>query len=144
MKEKLSDTETRAWVGFVKSQQILLGKVEQELKSNDLPPLSWYDVLLELDKAEGGKLRQMELGERVLLSKYNISRLLDRLEREQLICRESCTQDARGIFAVITDKGRSLRSKMWPVYYRVVKDYFLSKFNEEELKQLISFQERLI
>ena len=108
MRQKLSDIETRAWIGFVKSQQSVLDKVDKDFKASGFPPLSWYDLLLELEKAKGGRLRQKELGELILLSKYNVSRLLDRLEKQGLIKREPCEEDTRGVFAVITPKGKKL------------------------------------
>ena len=144
MKQKLSDIETRAWIGFVKSQQSVLDKVDKDFKASGFPPLSWYDLLLELEKAKGGRLRQKELGELILLSKYNVSRLLDRLEKQGLIKREPCEEDTRGVFAVITPKGKKLRNKMWPVYYGSIKENFLSKFDEKELKQIIEFNSRLL
>ncbi len=144
MKQKLSDIETRAWIGFVKSQQSVLEIVDNKFKTGGFPPLSWYDLLLELEKAKGGRLRQKELGELILLSKYNVSRLLDRLEKQSLIRREPCEEDTRGVFAVITPRGKKLRSKMWPVYYGSIKENFLSKFNEKELKQITKFNNRLV
>ena len=144
MKQKLSDIETRAWIGFVKSQQSVLEIVDNKFKASGFPPLSWYDLLLELEKAKGGRLRQKELGELILLSKYNVSRLLDRLEKQSLIRREPCEEDTRGVFAVITPKGKKLRNKMWPVYYKSIEENFLSKFDEKELKQITKFNNRLV
>ena len=43
-----------------------------------------------------GGLRQFEIGAAVLLSKYNVSRLLDRLEKEKLLERYVCEEDGRG------------------------------------------------
>jgi len=85
-----------------------------------------------------------ELCELILLSKYNVSRLLDRLEKQSLIRREPCKVDTRGVFAVITPKGKELRKKMWPVYYKSIKEKFLSKFDEKELKQMIKFNNQLV
>ena len=144
MRQKLLDIETRAWIGFVKSQQSVLDKVDKDFKASGFPLLSWYDLLLELEKSKGGRLRQKELGELILLSKYNVSRLLDRLEKQGLIKREPCEEDTRGVFAVITPKGKKLRNKMWPVYYGSIKENFLSKFNEKELKQIIRLSKRLV
>ena len=107
MRQKLSDIETRAWIWFVKSQQSVLEIVDNKFKAGGFPPLSWYDLLLELEKAKGGRLRQKELGELILLSKYNVSRLLDRLEKQGFIKREPCEEDTRGVFAVITDRKRT-------------------------------------
>jgi len=143
MVKKFSDTESRAWTGFIKSQQILLEKVDEEFKINGFPPLTWYDVLLELDKVEDGRLRLNILGKRILLSKYNVTRLVKRLEEAGLLKRESCKQDSRGVYAVITHAGRKLRKRMWPVYYSVIKRYFLSSLNEDELTKLIECMDNI-
>ena len=138
MELKLTREETTAWMGFVKSQQYLLEKVEEQLKLKGLPPLSWYDVLLELDKAPDGSLRLNDLGKKVLLDKYNVTRLIDRLENEGLVSRDACPVDGRGKFACITRKGRNLRKRMWPVYYNAIKEHFLSQFNKKELGQFVN------
>lgn len=143
MELKLTTEETTAWMGFVKSQQYLIEKVEEKLKKNGFPSLSWYDVLLELDKAPEGSLRLNDLGKRVLLDKYNVTRLIDRLEKEGLVSRDACPVDGRGKFACITEKGRKLRKKMWPVYYSVIKENFLSQFNKKELSQFIQCIEKI-
>ncbi|MGI9534846.1 MAG: MarR family winged helix-turn-helix transcriptional regulator [Thermodesulfobacteriota bacterium] len=143
MELKLSNEETTAWMGFVKSQQYLIEKVEDELKLKGFPPLTWYDVLLELDKAHEGSLRLNDLGKKVLLNKYSVTRLIDRLEKEGLVSRDACQIDGRGIFACITQKGRELRKSMWPVYYNVIKEHFLSQFNKDELSQFIECVERI-
>lgn len=143
MEPKLKKDETRAWIGLIKAQQYLTDKVEIAFKENNLPPYSWYDTLLELDKAPEGSLRLNELGKRVLLNKYNVTRLIDRLEREGLVSRDSCPIDGRGKFACITPKGRKLRKKMWPVYFNVIEEHFLSQFNPGQLKQFIGYVEKI-
>lgn len=143
MELKLTNQETTAWMGLIKSQQYLIEKVESELKAKGFPPLSWYDILLELDKAPDGSLRLNELGKKVLLNKYNVTRLIDRLEKEGLVSRDSCPIDGRGIFACITPEGRDLRKSMWPVYFNVIQEHFLSRFNKDELGQFIECVERI-
>lgn len=140
---KLSNAELEAWIGLVKSQQLILNKVENELKKSGFPPLSWYDILLELDKAPQGSLRLNEISRKLLLSKYNITRLIDRLESKKLVSRESCPVDGRGIFACITPKGKKLRKRMWPVYYKAIKEHFFSHFSKKELKHLIDLISRI-
>jgi len=57
MELKLTKDGTRAWMGLIRAQQFLTDKVEFAFKENGLPPYSWYDILLELDKAPKGSLR---------------------------------------------------------------------------------------
>jgi len=140
---KWTDTETSAWIGLVRAQQYLISAVEDALRENGLPPLPWYDFLWELDRAPGGSLRLNEIGRRVLLDKYNVTRLSQRLEQEGLVRRVPCTRDGRGMYAHITANGRKLRRKMWPVYERAVKERFFSKLGKGDIVQIDRLMRRI-
>ena len=135
-RKKWTEPETAAWIGLIRTQQYLVGAVEDALSKEGLPPLPWYDVLWELDKSPEGNLRLNEIGKRVLLDKYNVTRLVQRLENEGLVRRVPCAQDGRGIFAHITPKGRKLRERMWPVYQRAVSERFFSKLGRQDISRL--------
>jgi DNA-binding MarR family transcriptional regulator len=143
MKRQAKETKIAAWAALIRAQQTLLERVERDLKSAQMPPLSWYDVLQELDRAADRKLRLQDIGARILLTKSNVTRLLDRLEGEGLIVREDCLTDRRGAFAVITNKGRDLRRKMWPVYEAAIGAHFAAKISEEEAKLLLALMQKL-
>ena len=106
----------QAWVMLVRAQQTLLAAVERDLKITGFPPLSWYDLLLELEAAGADGLRPLELEKRLLLAQHNVSRLIDRLEKAGLAARRPCEEDGRGQIVAITDAGRDLRERMWGVY----------------------------
>ena len=88
-------------------------------------------------------MRQFEIGEAVLLSKYNVSRLLDRLENDGLLARYICEQDGRGAQVLITEKGDDLLKRMWAVYGAAVTEHFSQYLNKAELKQLATLLGRL-
>lgn len=133
-----------AWATLVRAEQVLVEQVEADLKAADLPPLSWYDVLIEVYWAKGEPLRQFEIAERCLISKYNLSRLLDRLEDEGLLTRSACKQDKRGANISITAEGKALLRKMWPVYASTLERHFARHFSAPELKQLTALLRRVI
>ena len=54
MKETASDASVAAWTRLVRAQAAALGSVEGALKGAGLPPLAWYDVLLEVERMPGG------------------------------------------------------------------------------------------
>lgn len=126
----------RTWAQFVQVSQTLLEKVDRDLKAAELPSLDWYDVLLELDRAERGCLRYRELHAHLLLAKYNLSRLIDRMETAGLVRRQRCKDDARGADIVITEKGRTLRMRMWPVYEAAIDRHFASRLGKREIELL--------
>jgi DNA-binding MarR family transcriptional regulator len=111
-----TEATIQAWALLVRAQQTALAAVEKDVKAAGFPPLAWYDLLLELRRADGGRLRPVELEPRLLLAQHNISRLIDRLEAAGHVERRACPQDKRGQHVVITSKGRDLLAAMWPVY----------------------------
>src|SRR6476661_4084157 len=121
----MTDTPTktviRAWTRLLKTQRLALTSIEQTLKHAELPPLSWYDVLLELERAGPIGLRPIELERTILLAQYNLSRLVDRIERKGFVERRACKEDGRGQLIAITDEGKAIRRKMWPVYARAIE-----------------------
>lgn len=134
---------TELWVTLAHTQQRVLAAMERDLKAAGLPPLSWYDVLWELDRAEDGRLRPFEIEERTLLTQYNLSRLIDRLEKEALVRREVFDRDCRGRWVVITEAGRERRARMWTIYRRSIEEHLGARLSEEEAQMLTSLLKRL-
>jgi DNA-binding MarR family transcriptional regulator len=116
-----SETVIRAWARLIKAQQLALLSVERALKAADLPPLIWYDVLLELERAGREGLRPFKLKRAVLMAQSNLSRLIDRIEQAGYVERRVCANDARGQLIGITKRGKAVRQKMWPVYARAIE-----------------------
>ncbi len=110
-----SETVVRAWARLAKAQRQALAGIEQALSAAKLPPLAWYHVLLELERA-GGSLRPFELEREMLLAQYNLSRLIDRLEKAGYVERRAYADDGRGQVVAITPAGKSMRRRMWSVY----------------------------
>jgi DNA-binding MarR family transcriptional regulator len=136
MAEKLERQAVTAWARLLRAQRQLLEKVEGDLKAKGLPPLAWYDVLFELYQSPDKKLRQFEIGEKMLLSKFNLSRLIDRLEKDRLVRREPCAEDQRGAYVVLTQEGRKMLRKIWPTYAKALRECFADHYSKGELTTL--------
>ena len=136
MKNLPSETTLQAWVLLHRVHRKLLELVGMSLKNNDLPPLDWYDVLLELRREESTGLRQYEIGERILLNKHNLSRLIDRLEKQQLVRRDACEEDGRGNWIKITEEGEKVLRRVWPVYGQSIQKEFGEKLSQNEFSEL--------
>jgi DNA-binding MarR family transcriptional regulator len=132
MSKKPSEDAIEAWIQLHRAHRLLLEKVENALKSRGLPPLEWYDVLLELHREKSAGLRQYEIGEKILLNKHNLSRLIDRLERHKLVARYACAEDGRGNRIKITDEGEKILKQVWPVYGHAIEENFGAKLNSSE------------
>jgi len=140
--QQLSKAAEKSWVGLLRTAPPLFERMEAALKAKGHPPLAWYDVLWELEQA-GEPLRQRDLGERLLVARYNLSRLLDRLENEGLIEREDCADDARGQMLKLTRAGRALRAKVWPDYAAAIQAAVGERLSATEAETLAKLLEKL-
>ena len=122
---------------------MLLNQIEQELATAGLPPLAWLDVLLALQQAPHHHLRMHQLAQVIVRDRSHLTRLVDRLEAQGLVCRKSCTNDRRGAFAAITDAGLAMLEKMLPIYQQAIAKYFAVHFSDTELSVLTATLERL-
>jgi len=130
------DPKSHAWALLLSAQATLIEKIEAALAQAKLPPLAWYDVLRELEKAEGGSLRMHELAGRIVLSRSNLTRLADRLEDAKLIERTHTRHDRRGYDCVVTRAGLAMRKKMSPVYKAEIERLFSRHVTVEEARTI--------
>lgn len=141
---QLDERELRAWRGMLRAHAALTKALDADLESAHALPLSSYEVLLYLSDAEGGRLRMRDLAASVILSRSGLTRLADRLEREGLIRRESCSDDARGAFAVLTPAGAERLAVARATHLAGVRSLFLAHFSEAELDALGDAWERVV
>src|SRR3954470_8612663 len=140
----LSPAELGAWRGLLRVHTALVKALDAELTAEHDLPLSSYEVLITLESAPDHKRRMAELADSVLLSRSGMTRLVDRLERDGLLERDTCTDDGRGCFAVLTPKGAELLAGARPTHLASVRERFLTHFSEDELRQLAVFWERVL
>lgn len=128
------DLGVATWSLLLRTHAALVSRLERELDEARRLPLTWYDVLLELNAAEGRRLRMQGLGDRVVLSRSRVSRIVDDMARAGLVRREPDPADGRGSFAVLTDAGRSALRSAAPVYLRGIADNFTRHLGEAQLR----------
>ncbi len=116
--------------------QYLLIRVEADLKSAGLPPLSWYDALLELKRAGSKGLRPFQLQREMLLAQYNLSRLVERLVKASYVERLPSEVDGRGQILRITRSGRDLLRRMWPAYEAAIQEHFANGLDSRDFREL--------
>jgi DNA-binding MarR family transcriptional regulator len=143
-KSNPSAPQMLAWALLLSANSRLLERIEASLAAADLPPLAWYDVLWELEKAPDGRLRMHEIADHTLLSRSNLTRLADRLENAGLIGREICADDRRGAYCVITRAGRQMRARMWPVYQKGIEKLFAAHVSTGEAQSMVATLKRVL
>jgi DNA-binding MarR family transcriptional regulator len=141
--QTLSEGEARAWRGLLRVHACLAKRLDAELERAHRLPMTSYEVLQHLEDASGGRMRMCDLAEQAQLSRSGLTRLVDRLEREELLVRCTCDHDARGSYACLTDRGRERLSEARGTHLAVVREHFFSRFSDSELNSLADMWERV-
>jgi DNA-binding MarR family transcriptional regulator len=133
-----------AWGSLLRVHAALVPRLDERLKSEAGLSLSWYDVLLELNSAPDRRLRMTDLGERVVLSRTRVSRIVDELQRAGLVAREENDADRRSAYAAMTADGRRAFLRAAPKYVDAIEQEFAASLTVDELRSLDEALSRVI
>lgn len=92
--------------------------------------LSEYRALQLLIDAPNSELRMQELANQLGLNQSSVTRLVERMERNDYMIRDACPNDKRGVYTVITERGRQIQAEASKNY-----DNFLNSALDEVSRQ---------
>lgn len=140
---RAADWRLASWRSFLRTHTHLLRLLEQDLQVNRKIAIASYDVLVQLAEAPDHRLRMSELADAVLLSRSGLTRLVDRLQKDGLVERQPDPCDARGLFTVLTVKGRDILRDAASVHVAGVSKLVLDRLTHDELRQLHALMTKL-
>src|SRR5215469_28040 len=138
------DAVVDAWRGLLVAHSRLVPAVEADLRAAGQVSLSWYDVLLELNAAPDLRLRMSELGQRAVLSRTRVSRVVDELAAAGLAERRPDQADGRSSFAVLTPRGKQALRRAWPVYRQAIHRHLGARLTERQCRELATLLGQVI
>src|SRR3954468_11784235 len=100
----------RAVTSIMRVQQILLARLNDELKPFDLT-FPRYEALMLLFYSRRGALPLGKMGDRLQVHRTSVTNIIDGLERSGFVSREPHERDRRTTLAAITDSGRATATK---------------------------------
>ncbi|MCA1055462.1 MarR family transcriptional regulator [Rossellomorea aquimaris] len=100
------------------------------LKGFDITPEQWT-VLKRLSENDG--INQKELAVKSEKDQPTVTRILDILERKELISKQKNAEDRRSFLLFITEKGTALKEELSPFIEEIWENRILSGISEEEL-----------
>ena len=118
-----------AWLRMWRVVQKVERAAAEHLRAHDLN-YAQFDVLAHVGAAEG--CRQKELGASLLVTKGNVSHLVDQMERRGLVSRR---QEGRTNRLYLTEEGRRLFEEVVPAHEDLVHQ-LMSALPEEEQMHL--------
>lgn len=125
-----------AWRTFLEAHAAVLRPLERELEAECALPLTWYDVLLQINAAPGKRPRMQQLARAVLLSKSRITRLVDSMETAGLVRRDACPEDKRGAQVALTLEGQRRLRAAAPIHLRGIAEHFSQHLTPDEAATL--------
>ncbi len=140
---ELEKSRHLAFKEFIAAHARIMEVVDAELAKANMIPLTWYDVLVTLEYADGHSLRMSELAERVLLSRSGLTRLMDKLVQKGFVVRRTCPTDKRGLHAILTDKGQKVREETWPLFSSLIQEIFGAQMSDEEAGNITTVMNRI-
>jgi len=144
MPETRKKLAAQAWGSLLQVHAALLPELDGRLRGATGLPLTWYDVLLELSAARDGRLTMTQLGERAVLSRSRVSRVVDELTGAGLVRRDAHPEDARSSYAVITEAGLARFREAAPVYVSGIEEQFAGALTVSDLQQVRNLLQRVL
>ncbi|WP_229874397.1 MarR family winged helix-turn-helix transcriptional regulator [Amycolatopsis deserti] len=126
------DTGLAAWRAMLLAHDAALRAIDSDLTRAGTIPLTWYDVLLELNAGPQRRLRMNDLADRVVLSRTRVSRLVDEMVAAGLVTKIRDEEDRRVVWAAMTDEGASAFRRTAPQYLRGIEEHFSQYLTDEE------------
>jgi DNA-binding MarR family transcriptional regulator len=110
-----------------------------------LPGIGYTDfiILAELDSVVGGRLRPVDLAQRLLLTPSGVTRAILPLVKSGLVKRASHERDARASYVTITEAGRAKLNEAMHDVERIVGETLASSITRTDRIALLGLFERI-
>ena len=119
---------------------VIHNEIAVYLDRYDLTPAKMNALMIIKHQGKGKGISQVDIGNRLMVTASNMTRLLDKLERDGLIARSAQVGDRRVNVIKITPKGARLLDRVWPGYQEKIKGLtnVLSAADQKAVSQLLS------
>lgn len=131
----LDPQEMLAWKSFFEASHLVERRVEQQLREEGLSHPQ-YEIMVRLADAPNTELRMTQLAEDVVTSKSGLTYQISKMEKAGLVRRRSCPSDDRGVYAVLTDRGRHKLEQTAPGHVELVRSCLIDLLGRDQLDAL--------
>ena len=121
----LTAEEQGAWRAYIMGTELLLHRLDRELREEHDLSFSEYEILVRLSEATGGRLRMAILADSMSHSRSRVTHTVARMQKAGLVEREASTSDGRGVEAVMTERGRTVLEAAAVTHVRGVREHIV-------------------
>lgn len=122
-----------------RSYNWVMAHTNRDIRQHGLNPTEFG--VLEVLYHKGPQPLQ-QIGEKILISSGNITYVVDKLEKKQLLIRKPCLEDRRVIYAELTEKGNQFLADIFPSHKEAIEKA-VSGLTPEEQRQAIQLLKKL-
>ena len=131
-----------AWESLFRAQVSVMRRLNADFPADELS-FNEYDVLLNLSREEGRRVRIKDLNRHLLLTQPSVSRLIDRLVSRGVIVKTVDPDDRRGVIVTMTDGGYELFRRVAMTHFETIVTAMGASLNVDELEQLTRLTNKL-
>jgi MarR family transcriptional regulator, 2-MHQ and catechol-resistance regulon repressor len=133
---RFDDPRITAMGLFVEAYIGLSARLSAQLAEHGLSPVE-FEVLTRLTRSPGRHLRMTDLAAQTSLSTSGVTRVVDRMVRDGLLCREACAGDRRISYAVVTEAGLARLDDALPGHLELIERWFTGQLSPAALHNLL-------
>jgi DNA-binding MarR family transcriptional regulator len=140
----LDAREQSAWRAYLDMHARLTARLERELQDDAAVSLADFAVLAQLSEHPDARLRVLELARRLGWEKSRVSHQLTRMTQRGLVERSNCSEDRRGAWMVLTDRGRATIEAAAPRHVESVRRYLFDALTPDQVGALESLSTAVV
>ncbi|MQA25732.1 MAG: MarR family transcriptional regulator [Micromonosporaceae bacterium] len=132
----LNEVEQRHWRSYIAGSLRLYERLDRELREGHGLSMPEYEILVRLSEAPDRRIRMAELAESAHQSRSRLSHTVSRLQRAKLVSRDTCPEDRRGVFAVLTPEGMTRLREAAETHVRGVREHLVDVIDDTDFAVL--------
>lgn len=129
----LTPSEDAAWRAYLRGAAQFTNELNRRLDEVANLSLSEYEILVRLSENPAHEMRMAELAESVYQTRSRLTHTVRRLEQRNMVRREPCAEDKRGVNCRLTETGLNLIVKIAPSHVRDVRELLIDAVDPEDL-----------
>lgn len=132
----LDSSQQQAWRAYIMGTELLLSRLDRELREEHGISLSEYEILVRLSESADHRMRMALLADSLSHSRSRVTHTIARMERDGLVRRQAAAADGRGVEAVMTEAGYRRLVDAAPSHVRGVRQHLVDLATREDFAAL--------
>ena len=144
MDVEVTEDEQELWRSFFLMRRQLELTLERRLQADAGISTADYEILSALHSDPARRLRAGNIGDLIGWEKSRVSHQITRMEQRDLVKREECGDDARGVWVVLTSEGSRAVLNAETDRRDAVRKHFFDVLDGDEKRVLTAISHKVL